>query len=728
LAYLSLSVLGHYRLTRLLGQGGFAEVYLGEHIDLGTQAAIKILHTRVVEEDVALFRQEARLLASLRHPHIVRVLDFGVSEQTPYLVMDYAPHGTLRTRYARGTPLPVSTVVNYVKQIAQALQYAHDRKVIHRDIKPENMLIGEKNEILLSDFGIALIAQSSHYQSTKDMAGTIAYMAPEQISAHPRPQSDQYSLGIVVYEWFSGTLPFHGTLAEIAIKHSVTPPPPLRDRLATFSSDLEQVIFTALAKRPEERFASVIAFATALEQASQDVLLTEQSRPLGSSSLLSPPPPTDALTLPPITATVLASSPDQPSERAVTTRTQLNQSVPMPATEVPKPAKTTLAVSRRAVLTGVAGAAAIVAVGAGAFAILQQHLLGPTVTPPGQTVIPQAPTGTPFIYRGHSDKWVRTLAWSPDSKRIASGADDKTVQVWNASDGGNVFTYTGHSGTVWSVAWSPDGKRIASGSSDQTVQVWNASDGGNVFTYREHSNTASTGTDILVSQSSSLEVLGNPRYRLIGSYSHPRMPLDLASNPGTLRAAWSPDGKRIASGSWDRTVQVWNASDGGNVFTYTGHSGTVWSVAWSQDGKRIASGSWDRTVQVWNASDGGNVFTYTGHSNDVLEVAWSPDGKRIASSSHDKTVQVWNASNGGNVFTYTGHSAGVLGVAWSPDGKRIASSSWDGTVQVWNASNGGNVFTYRGHSANVEAVAWSPDGKRIVSSSEDKTVQVWNVE
>src|SRR5262249_15193916 len=118
--------------------------------------------------------------------------------------MDYAPSGTLRNRHPKGTPLPVSTVVDYIKQIAQALQYAHDRKVVHRDVKPENMLIGEHNEILLSDFGIALIAHSSHYDSTKDMAGTIAYMAPEQIAAHPRPASDQYSLGIVAYEWLSG--------------------------------------------------------------------------------------------------------------------------------------------------------------------------------------------------------------------------------------------------------------------------------------------------------------------------------------------------------------------------------------------------------------------------------------------------------------------------------------------------------------------------------------------
>src|SRR6266487_2738638 len=188
--------------------------------------------------------------------------------------------------------------------------------------------------------------------------------------------------------------------------------------------------------------------------------------------------------------------------------------------------------------------------------------------------------------------------------------------------------------------------------------------------------------------------------------------------------AWSPDGKRIASGSSDNTVQVWNASDGNHALTYTGHSAGVWSVAWSPDGKRIVSCGNDG-VQVWNASSGSHAFAYQGHSGWVDAVAWSPDGKWIASGSWDNTVQVWNASDGTHVFTYTGHSNVVDAVAWSPDGKRIASGSWDWTAQVWNASDGSQALTYTGHSQTVTSVTWSPDGKRIASSSEDATVQVW---
>src|SRR5437763_5102189 len=136
--------LGNYRLVRLLGRGGFAEVYLGEHIHLNTQAAVKVLYTYLASDELEKFRDEARTIARLEHPHIVRVLDFGVEDDVPFLVMNYEAHGTLRQRYPRGTPLQLNTIVTYVKQIADALQYAHEEKLIHRDVKPENKLLGRR--------------------------------------------------------------------------------------------------------------------------------------------------------------------------------------------------------------------------------------------------------------------------------------------------------------------------------------------------------------------------------------------------------------------------------------------------------------------------------------------------------------------------------------------------------------------------------------------------------
>src|SRR5712691_1163162 len=132
--------LGNYRLVQKLGEGGFADVYLGEHIYLTTQTAIKILHTRLASDDMEEFLIEARTVARLEHPHIVRVLEFGREENIPFLVMSYAPNGTLRQRHPKGKTVPISIIVSYVRQVADALQYAHDETLIHRDVKPENML------------------------------------------------------------------------------------------------------------------------------------------------------------------------------------------------------------------------------------------------------------------------------------------------------------------------------------------------------------------------------------------------------------------------------------------------------------------------------------------------------------------------------------------------------------------------------------------------------------
>ena len=259
--------LGNYRLVRLLGQGGFADVYLGEHIYMHTQAAIKVLYNQLTPVDVELFRLEAQTVARLDHPHIIRVLEFGVEGSTPFLVMAYAPNGTLRQSHPRGTQLSPATILEYIKQVAEALQCAHEQKLIHRDVKPENMLLGPRDEVLLSDFGIALPAQTSRSQRTQEAVGTIAYMAPEQIQGKPRPASDQYSLGIVVYEWISGSLPFPGQGLDLYGQHLYAQPAQLREKVPSVSTGVEQVVMTALAKDPHQRFPCIQAFATAFEQA-----------------------------------------------------------------------------------------------------------------------------------------------------------------------------------------------------------------------------------------------------------------------------------------------------------------------------------------------------------------------------------------------------------------------------------------------------------------------------
>jgi eukaryotic-like serine/threonine-protein kinase len=266
---------GEYRLVHKLGGGAFGTVYLAEHVHEQTQAAVKVLDIRLSKtEDFKDFINEVRTIL-LRHPHIMPLLDFGISrDDLPYLVMEYAPEGTLRDRHPQGVRVPLSTIVSYVDQLASALQYAHDQRVIHRDIKPENILVRADGTLLMSDFGIAKLLEQSVLLSIPTQAGTPVYMAPEQHLGYPCFASDQYALAVVIYEWICGVRPFQGTTFGVAVQHLNTPPQLLRKHVPELPEDVERIVLKALAKAPEDRFERIQDFADALHEAAQPLLNT----------------------------------------------------------------------------------------------------------------------------------------------------------------------------------------------------------------------------------------------------------------------------------------------------------------------------------------------------------------------------------------------------------------------------------------------------------------------
>ncbi len=508
------------------------------------------------------------------------VLDFGFEGDIPYLVMTYAPHGTLRTLHPQGTMLSPERIAFYVRQIAQALQYAHDHKVVHRDVKPENILLDANNQVMLSDFGIAVAAHRTHSLSPQDAIGTVAYMAPEQAEGKARAASDQYALAVCVYEWLSGHLPFTGTsTVEIALKHQREQPPPLSKNnpwLYTMAPSLQKVLMKALAKEPRERFENVLMFAEALLDACND------TRERGS--------------------TIIAYSGHVDSVL-------------------------TLAWSPNGQWIASGGGDGTVQVWEAKTGKLHNTYLGHKAT---VNTLSWSPNGTHLVsggedqtlhvwhaftgmqlltYQGHTHG-VDAVAWSPDGTRIASGSTDRTVQIWNATNGILSLTYRGHaigkeqSYILNTIAWSPSGFYLASGSEDGTVQVWDAATGKQRQCFENRCPVETVawlnqGTALLMADHKTVQIRGPFTGNIALTYTPPPRP-KMNTFPGYT--APSPDSRYIASAASDHVIRILHASTGELQFSYRGHRDWIRAIAWSPDGTHIVSAA-GQEVYIWQAME-----------------------------------------------------------------------------------------------------------------------------
>ncbi|HET9109980.1 MAG TPA: serine/threonine-protein kinase [Ktedonobacterales bacterium] len=301
--------LGNYELRRRLGEGGMAQVYLARDVRLGREVAVKVLDRKLADRPGfrERFMREARVAAALDHPNIVPLFDFGETEAL-YLVMPYVSGGSLQDLLAR-TPLPIGEVVTFGSQIADALEYAHQRKVVHRDVKPANMLLHADGRLMLSDFGLAKIVNATHtLQAPRNRpdAGTPEYMAPEQVTGNSDSRSDIYGLGVVLYLLLTGRLPFSGSSShEVMQAHLYKDPAPVRRYNPTVPATMEAVVMRAMAKQPAERFQRAGELGAALLSAliagagdaptfvlggSSHSSSHGGSRPTGQQPIVMPPP------------------------------------------------------------------------------------------------------------------------------------------------------------------------------------------------------------------------------------------------------------------------------------------------------------------------------------------------------------------------------------------------------------------------------------------------------
>ncbi|HEU0292449.1 MAG TPA: serine/threonine-protein kinase [Anaerolineales bacterium] len=272
MADLSGQYLGRYYLLERLGEGGMAVVYKAYDTRLERDVAVKIIRSgafpaEALDEVSKRFEREAKSLAKLSHPNIVKVHDYGEHEGAPYLVMEYLPGGTLKK--ILGKPVPWQVALRLLLPVARGVAYAHQRGILHRDIKPANILITEHGDPMLSDFGIAKLFeadQTTNLTGTGMVIGTPEYMAPEQWTGQPTPQSDLYSLGIVLYEMVAGRKPYMAdTPASILLKQATETLPPPRKFVSGLPEAMEFLLIKALAREPRDRFADVNALIQAME-------------------------------------------------------------------------------------------------------------------------------------------------------------------------------------------------------------------------------------------------------------------------------------------------------------------------------------------------------------------------------------------------------------------------------------------------------------------------------
>jgi serine/threonine protein kinase len=264
-----------YQIDSLLGQGNMANIYLASDIRLGRKAAIKVISRgfQKDEEYIVRFEREARAIAQLSHPHIVQLYRYGEVDGVLYMAMQYIEGASLAVvleSYKKdGAYIETHEASRIVREIGGALDYSHELGVIHRDVKPPNIMLNTKGKSILTDFGLVLIKSDG---TRGQVLGTPHYLAPEQAlsSAKANPQSDLYSMGVIMYEMFTNIRPFEAVKPiEIAMKHITETPVSPRVHRPEISPDLEAVILKSLAKKPEERYPSGAALSAALDEALQ---------------------------------------------------------------------------------------------------------------------------------------------------------------------------------------------------------------------------------------------------------------------------------------------------------------------------------------------------------------------------------------------------------------------------------------------------------------------------
>lgn len=833
-------VIGGFRLVRRLGRGGMGLVFEAEEVALrDRKVAVKILPLEFAVDSQAIdrFKREAEIAGSLEHPNIVPVYAVGEELGYYYYAMKYVdgsslaqaiaaakryepeaqkrrpkdadPRATVASGaraeaavllYAEVGEDPDDTTVSslsemgppdalaerrfqraaeMIAQAAEGLAYAHQKTVIHRDIKPGNLMIDERGNVLIADFGLATDVQSQTLTLSGSLMGTPAYMSPEQIAAQRVPidhRTDIYSLGATLYELLTLKPPFEAETREKLIHHILVKEPKRpRAHSRRVPRDLDTIAVKALEKDPDRRYPSAGEMAADLRRylAGEPI----SARPVG-----------------PIVRVMKHLKKHRAAAASVLTAGVLALTAIVLATGI---SFMTIARERDSALRSRDAAEQAEREATDARDVAEQAVH--EAEQARQTA--EEAEHQAAVQRDHALHEAYHANIGLVDQKIRQGQLQHAAHLLNACPSQlrswewrllkrlshpEVLALKGRETTIGSTKLSPDGKWLASGAFDGTVTVWDLHAAREMRSLVTHHESPSKTTMLVLALSADgLWVASGARDGIVKIWDvrSGREVLTLQGHCGWITAlAFSVDAKLIASASTDSTVKIWDAETGRNALTLQGHQGTVDAVAFSPDGERVASGAGGGIVKVWDAGVGHKVLDLgafgvmeedadplktisaiafspdgrrivgaglpsmgvrdaeTGRHvsklcessrallGSVLSVAFSPDGERIVSGSVDKSVRVWHAATGRKVLTLRGHNAPVADVAFGAGGLLVASASLDNAVKLWHADPQWVRQTVVGHSGNVDAVAFSPDGRKVASGSWDKTVKVWDAE
>jgi WD40 repeat protein/serine/threonine protein kinase len=834
-----------YQILARVGSGTFGVVYKARHLRLKRVVALKMMREGMQDhpDEVARFRAEAEMVARLQHPNIVQIHEIGDYRGLPFLALEFVDGGSLAQKLD-GTPLPGRVAADLIQTLARAMHAAHQHGIVHRDLKPGNILLAPnpkpetrnpKSEIrnpkqvvktekdnaktepipipelkepgaaLGSDCGLRIaefspkvtdfgLAKRLDTDSSRTRSGTIlgtpSYMAPEQAAGKVStvgPAADTYALGAILYELLTGRPPFRAETALDTVLLVLSEEPVAPRRLSPGASrDLETICLKCLQKDPRKRYASALDLAEDLRRFLGGEPITARPVSLGErlwkwakrrpavASLVA----VSALALLVLVIgslvynAQLSQALEATRERELTAR----QNLYIADLNLAQGEWNDAHVGRvRDLLAGQVRPGPNGQDLRGFEWYYLDHLCrsigeplagreGVAYSPDGKylatgrganVVIYDLSTRRPVhILKGYPAQ-VQCVAFSPDGKFVGAGGLDGKVCVWEASSGRLRFTGTAHQGRVESLAFSPTGKALASAGPTgeirpgkrrrpvRIIQIWAVPGGQRLFEIRTDLEEVILGLAFSPDGKRIASASYDGFVKLWAADSPHRDPLvkRLLYQPlSFVGLAFYQEGKyaRVAAASWDRSVHVWNPVRGNEFLILTGHSGTVAAVAAGPDGKRLATASWDRTVCIWDADTKtsgpqkvrGPLFILRGHLGSVVGVAFRPDGQQVASVGSDGQVHLWDPTRPQEFRIFSNprppHTGMGLCAAFSPDGRHLVSGGQDRQATVWDVRTGKIFCTFGGHRQPITCVAYAPDGRRIASAADDGMLQVWD--